>query len=148
MKRDPRRTQETLHLTLDPTTFKTFLRDLIFREAGKPYFKRLAIPRRWRWLGDWRRLPTYQAERQLLPVGGRETDRLIQHFFTTYGRLQAVFQEDGMPITAVQVLRHHCPPLNANIEQIQHLECCLNEQGAYSVALTGGPLIASEDPSR
>ena len=147
MKRDPRYTQETLHLTFDPTTFKILLRDLIFREAGKPYFKRLAIPRRWRWLGDWRPFPTYQAERQLLPVGGRNLDRLIQEFFTTHGRLQAVFQEGGMPITAVQVLRQHCPPLNANLEQVQYLECCLDGQGTYSVALTGGPLMASEDPS-
>jgi hypothetical protein len=141
MKHDPRLTQETLQLEFDPTTFKTLLRDLVFREAGKPYFKHFAIPRHSRWLGAWRRLPTYQAECQLLPVGGHHFDQRIREFFLTYGCLRAVFQASGMPVTAVQVLRQRCPVLNAALEQIQHLECALKSEDRYAVLLTGGLLL-------
>lgn len=141
MKRDPRLTQETLQLEFDPTTFKTLLRDLVFREAGKPYFKHFAIPRRSRWLGAWRRLSTYQAECQLLPVGGHHLDQRIREFFLTHGCLRAVFQASGMPVTAVQVLRQQCLGLNAALEQIQHLECALENEDRYTVCLTGGLLL-------
>ncbi len=52
--------QETLQLRLDAETFKALMRDLLFREAGKPYFKQLYLPRqRWRrLLGDWQPLST------------------------------------------------------------------------------------------
>jgi hypothetical protein len=69
MRYKPRQSQETLQLDLDPSTFKELLRDLLFREAGKPYFKRFATPRRYRFFGAWRTLSTYQAERQILPWG-------------------------------------------------------------------------------
>lgn len=141
MKRDPRLTQETLQLECDPITFKMLLRDLVFREAGKPYFKHFAIPRRSRWLGAWRPLSTYHAERQLLPVGGHHLDQRIREFFLTYGRLRAVFHTSGMPVTAVQVLRQQCPALNAALEQIQYLECALESEKRYEVFLTGGLLL-------
>ena len=138
-KIDPRRTQERLELDLDPATFKECLRDLLFREAGKPYFKRLAIPRRHRLLGAWRTLSTYQAERQMLPVGGRNIDQRIEQFFTLHERLRAEFQEDGMPVSAIHVFLQHCPPRNANLEHIHLLECTLAHGQGYRLTLTGGP---------
>lgn len=138
-RKNSQHTQEALQLDLAPTTFKEFLRDLLFREAGKPYFKRLAIPRRRRLWGTWRTLSTYQAERQLLPVGGRGTDELIKRFFTTHRCLRAEFQEDGMPVTAIHVLQQRCPSHNAALEQIHLLECVLQNDQGYSVHLTGGP---------
>jgi hypothetical protein len=140
MGQDPHGRQETLWLDLDPTTFKELLRDLLFREAGKAYFKRFATPRRYRWLGAWRTLSTYQAERQLLPVGGRNTDQLIRQFFTAHGCLRAEFQEGGLPITAIHVLQQRCPRLNATLEQVRLLECVLHDTETYRVSLTGGPL--------
>lgn len=147
MRQDPHCRQETLRLDLDAATFKELLRDLLFREAGKGYFKRFATPRRYRWLGAWRTLSTYQAERQLLPVGGRNTDQLIRQFFTTHGCLRAEFQESGLPVRAVQVLRQLCPPLNAALEQVQVLECALADTDHYHVSLTGGPLPPSTTPA-
>jgi hypothetical protein len=149
MHKDPHRSQETLQLDLDPATFKELLRDLLFREAGKPYFKRFATPRQYRLFGAWRTLSTYQAERQLLPVGGQNTDQLIQQFFTTHRCLRVEFQENGMPVTAVRVLRQLCPSRNAALEQIQCLECVGNTTTYYRVSLTGGllPLPASPPPS-
>ncbi len=141
MATDPQGMQEILQLTLAPETFKELLRDLLFRETGKPYFKRLHIPRqRWRRvLGPWQPLPTYQAERQLLPVGGRNTDQRIRQFFLTYERLQAEFHEGGMPVTAIHVLRQRCPALNAALEHVHILECMTAAQDTYSVQLLGGP---------
>jgi len=129
--------QETLQLRLDAATFKELLRDLIFRETGKPYFKQLHIPRqRWRrMLGDWQPLTPYQAERELLPVGGRDIDSRIWQFFLTYERLQAEFHAGGMPVTAIYVLRQHCPPLNAALEHV------------YRLDLRGGP-APPPDPKR
>jgi hypothetical protein len=69
MRYKPRQSQETLQLDLDPSTFKELLRHLLFRKAGKPYFKRFATPRHYRFFGAWRTLSTYQAERQILPWG-------------------------------------------------------------------------------
>jgi hypothetical protein len=135
----PLHTQEELRLDLDPATFKAFLRDLLFREAGKPYFKRLAIPRRHRLRGAWRTLSTYQAERQLLPVGGRNTDQLIEHFFTTHAYLRAEFQEDGMPVSAIHVLQQHCSCRNVALERIHMLDCRLEPNRGYTVVLIGGP---------
>jgi hypothetical protein len=140
MRKDPHRQQETLQLDLDVSTFKELLRDLLFREAGKPYFKRFATPRRYRWLGAWRTLSTYQAERQLLPVGGRNTDQLIRQTLTTHGCLRVEFQETGMPVTAIRVLQERCLPLNTALEQVQILECMLNSADYYRVSLIGGPL--------
>jgi hypothetical protein len=136
---DPHQTQETLQLDLDATIFKEFLRDLLFREAGKPYFKRLVVPSHRRLFGAWRTLSTYQAERQLLPVGGRDIDHLIREFFTVHECLRAEFQEGGMPVTAIYVLRQRCPALNAALEQIQRLECTLNRGEHYRVHCIGGP---------
>jgi hypothetical protein len=144
MRKDPQRSQETLQLDLDPATFKELLRDLLFREAGKPYFKRFATPRRYRLFGAWRTLSTYQAERQLLPVGGQNTDQLIHQFFTTHSCLRVEFQEDGMPVTAVRVLRQLCLPRNAALEHIQILECVLAGVGPYRVSLTGLPIPSPE----
>jgi hypothetical protein len=138
MRKEPHRSQETLQLDLDPATFKELLRDLLFREAGKPYFKRFATPRRYRLFGAWRTLSTYQAERQLLPVGGHNTDQRIQQFFTTHECLRVEFQEDGMPVTAVRVLRQLCPPRNAALEYVQYLACVGNATAYYRVSLTGG----------
>jgi len=112
---------------------------LLFREAGQPYFKRFAVPRRRRWLGPWRTLSTYQAESQLLPVGGRETQRLIEQFFTTHACLRAEFHKGGMPVTAIWVIRQRCPTLNAALARIDRLECAHNGQGGYQISLTGGP---------
>jgi hypothetical protein len=139
MRKAPQCPQETLQLDLDAATFKELLRDLLFREAGKPYFKRFAIPRRRRFFGAWQVLSTYQAERQLLPVGKQGIDHLIRQFFTTHGRLRAEFQEGGMPVTAIHVLRQRCLSRNAALEQIQVLECALNGGEHYSVHLLGGP---------
>jgi hypothetical protein len=139
MKQAPQPPQETLRLELDATTFKAFLRDLLFREAGKPYFKRLALPRRHRFLGAWRTLPTYQAERQLLPVGGRHIDQLIRQFFISHARLRAEFQDTGMPVSAIHVLHQRCPARNAALERIRYLECALDDPLGYSLLLTGGP---------
>jgi hypothetical protein len=139
MKRSSPSPQERVQLDFDVVTMKELLRDLLFREAGQAYFKRLAVPRRHRWLGAWRTLPTYQAEQQLLPVGGRDIDRLIQQFFTTYTCLRAEFHDSGMPVTAIRVLRLHCPTLNAALERIHRLECAADAQGVYHVSLLGGP---------
>jgi hypothetical protein len=139
MKRSSPSPQERVQLDFDVVTMKELLRDLLFREAGQAYFKRLAVPRRHRWLGAWRTLPTYQAEQQLLPVGGRDIDRLIQQFFTTYTCLRAEFHDGGMPVTAIRVLRLHCPTLNAALERIHRLECAADAQGVYHVSLLGGP---------
>ncbi len=131
--------QERVQLDFDLVTVKELLRDLLFREAGQAYFKRLAVPRQRRWLGAWRTLSTYQAEKQLLPVGGRDTNRLIQQFFTTHACLRAEFHEGGMPVTAIRVLRLHCPALNAALERIHCLECAAAAQDVYHVLLLGGP---------
>ena len=139
MPRRSRPPQETLLLDLDASAFKEFLRDLLFREAGKPYFKRLAIPRRYRFFGAWRTLSTYQAERQLLPVGGRNTDERIRQFFTVHLCLRAEFQEGGMPVTAIRVLRQSCPPQNITLEHVARLECALHSSTHYRLQLLGGP---------
>lgn len=139
MKRTPQQPLERAHFDLDLATVKELLRDLLFREAGQPYFKRFAVPRQRRWLGPWRTLSIYQAERQLLPVGGRETNRLIQQFFTTHTCLRAEFHAGGMPVTAIRVLRQRCATLNAALACIQSLECAHDGQGSYQIALTGGP---------
>jgi hypothetical protein len=138
MPKDPHRRQETLQLDLDPATFKELLRDLLFREAGKPYFKRFATPRRYRLFGAWRTLSTYRAERQLLPVGGHNTDQRIEQFFTTHECLRVEFQADGMPVTAVRVLRQLCPPRNAALQHVHCLECVAHAMTHYRVSLTGG----------
>jgi hypothetical protein len=141
MAKNPQPPQESLQLVLDAVTFKELLRDLLFREAGKPYFKSFHIPRR-RWcrlLGTWRTLPTYQAERQLLPVGVRNSDQRIQEFFTTYVRLRTEFQEGGMPVTAIRVLQQRCPALNAALAYVHWLECTPDDQEQYyQVQLAGG----------
>src|SRR5438128_8357934 len=131
--------QERVQLDLALVTVKELLRDLLFREAGQAYFKRLAIPRQHRWLSAWRTLSTYQAEKQLLPVGGRDTNRLIQQFFTTHACLRAEFHAGGMPVTAIRVLRLHCPVLNTALERIHCLECAAAAQDVYRVLLLGGP---------
>ena len=143
MKRTQQQPQEKVRLDLDLVTFKELLRDLLFREAGQPYFKRLAVPRRHRWFGVWRTLFTYQAERQLLPVGGRDTDRLIKEFFTTHVCLRVEFHEGGMPVLAIRVLRQRCPMINAALERIHLMECARDGQGGYHVCLTGGPASPS-----
>jgi hypothetical protein len=139
MKRTSPSPQERVQLDFDVVTMKELLRDLLFREAGQAYFKRLAVPRRHRWLGAWRTLPTYEAEQQLLPVGGRDINRLVQQFFTTYACLRVEFHDGGMPVTAIRVLRLHCPTLNAALERIYRLECATDAQGVYHVSLLGGP---------
>jgi hypothetical protein len=133
--------QETLQLRLDAATFKALMRDLLFREAGKPYFKQFSLPRqRWRrWLGDWRPLSTYVAEKGLLPVGGRQIDQHIRNFFTANERLQATFQEGGMPVTAIFVLQQLCPQLNAALEHVHRIECAIHDEHHYQVDLQGGP---------
>jgi len=138
MKRTPQQPPARAQLVLDLVSVKELLRDLLFREAGQPYFKRLAVPRRRRWLGPWRTLSTYQAERQLLPVGGRETNRRIEQFFTIHACLRAEFHEGGMPATAIRVLRQHGPTLPAVLTHIYSLECAPDGQGGYQIALTGG----------
>src|SRR5919198_3404957 len=139
MKRASAQPQERVQLAFDLVTVKELLRDLLFREAGQAYFKRLAVPRQRRWLGPWRTLSPYQAEKQLLPVGGRDTDRLIQQFFTTHKCLRAEFHEGGMPVTAIRVLRLHCPARIAALEPIHCLECAATAPDVYHVLLLGGP---------
>ena len=139
--------QARVELDFALVTVKELLRDLLFREAGQAYFKRLAIPRQRRWLSAWRTLSTYQAEQQLLPVGGRDTNRLIQQFFTTHACLRAEFHEGGMPVTAIHVLRLHCPALNAALERIYYLECTATTQELYQVLLLGGPALPPEPSS-
>jgi hypothetical protein len=139
MKRASPQHQERLQLNFDLVTVKELLRDLLFREAGQAYFKRLAVPRQHRWLGAWRTLSTYQAEQQLLPVGGRDTNRLIQQFFATHACLRAEFRDGGMPVTAIRVLRLHCPTINAALERIHRLECAAEAHDVYHVSLLGGP---------
>jgi hypothetical protein len=143
MKRASPQPQETVQLDFELVTVKELLRDLLFREAGQAYFKRLAVPRQHRWLSAWRTLSTYQAEQQLLPVGGRDTNRLIQQFFTTHTCLRAEFHDGGMPVTAIRVLRLHCPALNASLERIHCLECTAEAQGVYHISLLGGPVPPS-----
>ena len=150
MATDPReRTQATLQLRLDAETFKALMRDLLFREAGKPYFKQLYLPRqRWqRLLGDWRPLSTYEAEKAMLPVGGRQIDQHIRNFFTANERLRATFQEGGMPVTAIFVLQQHCPQLNAALEHVHQIECAIHDAYHYQVDLQGGP-APPPDPHR
>lgn len=138
---------EKLRVTFDPATFKAFLRDLLFREAGKPYFKRLVIPRRrYRLLGAWQTFSVLQAERQLLPVGKRNTDDLIRQFFTDYSRLRAEFQEGGMPITAIHILQQHRPLQPATLEHIHWLECARDNDTTYHVDLAGGPAPPPAEP--
>ena len=132
--------QERVQLDFDLITIKELLRDLLFREAGQAYFKRLAVPRQRRWLGAWRTLSIPQAEKQLLPVGGRDTNHLMQQFFTTHACLRAEFHAGGMPVTAVRVLRLHGPALNAALERIHCLECAAAAQDIYHVLLHGGPI--------
>ncbi|MBM3225839.1 MAG: hypothetical protein FJZ47_18860 [Candidatus Tectomicrobia bacterium] len=112
---------------------------MLFREAGQPYFKRLAVPRRYRWLGAWRTLSTYAAEQQLLPVGGRDLHHRIQQFFATHTRLRIEFQLGGMPSTAIRVLRQHSSPSAAALARIHCLECTAQTQDTYQVILVGGP---------
>ena len=138
MRRTPQAPAEIVQLTLEPQLFKELLRDLLFREAGRWYFKRLAIPRRYRWLSPWRTLPLPQAERQLLPVGGRHTEQRIQEFFTRHTVLRAEFYQGGMPVTAVRVLRQHCLPLNGALERVYSLECRHATATAYQIAVVGG----------
>lgn len=139
MKRAVPQPLERVQLDVDLATVKELLRDLLFREAGQVYFKRLAVPRQRRWLSPWRTLSTYQAEQQLLPVGGRDINRLIQQFFLTNACLRAEFQEGGMPVTAIRVLRLQCPALNAALERIHCLECAAAAQDVYHISLLGGP---------
>ena len=138
-KRTSPQSQERVQLAFDLVTVKELLRDLLFREAGQAYFKRLAVPRQRRWRGAWRTLSTYQAEQLLLPVGGRDSNRLIQQFFTIHACLRAEFHDDGMPVTAIRVLRLHCPTMNAALERIHRLECAAAAQDIYHVSLLGGP---------
>lgn len=150
MAHNPEAMQESLLLTYDATTFKELLRDLLFREAGKPYFKSFHIPRqRWRRvLGEWKVLPTYQAERALLPVGARNTDERVRAFFTAHACFRAAFHEGGMPVVAVNVLRQRCPALNAALEHVHLLECWHDGTLEYVVQLTGGAAPPLESPSR
>jgi hypothetical protein len=142
MARDPRLTQETFQCALDPTTFKSLLRDLLFRETGKPYFKGLYVPRPRRLFGRaWRLVSRYSAEQHMLPVGGQDTDGRIRQFFTTHKQLRVVLQAWGMPVRAVQVLQQQCAVHNAVVEQVQLLECTWDSDlQAYVVTVTGGPL--------
>jgi len=142
--------QEILQLQLDAATFKAFMRDLLFREAGKPYFKQLYLPRqRWRrLLGDWQPLSTYEAEKAMLPVGGRQIDRHIRDFFITHERLQVTFQEGGMPITAIFVLQQRCPTLNVALEHVHRIECAIYDEHDYRVDLQGGPTPPPEPNQR
>jgi hypothetical protein len=136
----------TSQIDLDPITFKAFLRDLLFREAGKPYFKRLLLPRRrYRLLGAWQSFSILQAERQLLPVGGRNIDTLIRQFFTDHTCLRAEFQEGGMPTTTIYVLRQHCPVYHPALERVHMLECTRLDDAVYRVDITGGPAPSPSD---
>ena len=145
MKRTPQPPEETVQLDLELNLVKELLRDLLFREAGQPYFRRFAVPRRRRWFGAWRTLSTYQAERQLLPVGGRDMNRLIQAFFTTHSCLRAEFYQDGMPVSAIGVLRQCCPPLHPLLVRIYSLECAQNDRGGYQISLRGSPGTTCRD---
>lgn len=139
---DPQLIQETFQCVLDPATFKTLLRDLLFREAGKPYFKGFYVPRPRRFFSSvWQTVSRYEAEQHMLPVGGQDTDRLIRQFFMTHKQLRVVFQAWGMPVRVVQVLWQQSTAHNAAVEQVQSLECALESQhNAYVVAVTGGPI--------
>jgi hypothetical protein len=56
-----------------------------------------------------------------------------------------------MPVTAIRVLRLHCPALNAALEHIHCLECAADAQGVYHVSLLGGPAsppVPSPTPGR
>lgn len=129
-----------MRVIFDPATFKAFLRDLLFREAGKPYFKRLLLPRRrYRLLGAWQSLSVLQAERQILPVGKRDIDARIRQFFTDHTCLRAEFQEGGMPTTAIHVLQQHRPRQPDSLEHVHWLECALASDTTYHVDLGGGP---------
>jgi len=139
MKRSPQQPQEEVQLALELVTVKELLRDLLFREAGQVYFKRFAVPRPRCRCGTWRPLPTYQAERQLLPVGGRDMNRHIEQFFTIHACLRAEFHQGGMPITAIWVLRQRCPELNPALGRVYSLECTPRHQGIYQIAISGGP---------
>ncbi len=138
MRRAPQLPTTTVQFHLALPVLKELLRDLLFREAGQPYFKRLAVPHRRRWFGLWRTLSTYQAERQLLPVGGRDTNRLIQEFFQTHVTLRAEFQQGGMPVTAIRVLRQYCLPLDETLARVHTLECAYDVSAEYRVAVVGG----------
>lgn len=138
-----------MRVIFDPATFKAFLRDLLFREAGKPYFKRLVLPRRrYRLLGAWQPFSVLQAERQLLPVGGRNIDALIRQFFTDHACLRAEFQEGGMPTTAIHVLHQHRPLQPSGLAHVHWLECVLAHDAAYQVDLSGGPAPSPAEPHR
>ena len=50
MRRASLQPHERVQLDFDLVTVKELLRDLLFREAGQAYFKRLAVPRQRRWL--------------------------------------------------------------------------------------------------
>src|SRR5207237_6252506 len=138
MRRASPQLQARVQLDFDLVTVKELLRDLLFREAGQAYFKRLVIPSQRRWLGAWRTLSTYQAEKQLLPVGGRDTNRLIQQFFTTHACLRAEFHAGGMPVTAIRLLRHHGPTVNAALTHLHSLEFAHDGQGCHQITRTGG----------
>ncbi len=129
----------TVHVSMPPDLFKALLRDLLGREAGQPYFKCLAIPRRYRWFGAWRRLPTYQAEQQLLPIGGRQLDARIRQFFVTHGHLRAIFQEGGMPLYAIYVMQHYSAQFPQELARIVQLDCTFHTDGSYQVTLLGTP---------
>ena len=58
MRRTALQPQERVQLDFDLATVKELWRDLLFREAGQAYFKRLTVPRQRRWLGAWRTLST------------------------------------------------------------------------------------------
>ncbi len=140
---------EKLQVAFDPTTFKAFLRDLLFREAGKPYFKRLVLPRhRYRLLGAWQTFSVLQAEHQLLPVGGRNIDALIRQFFTDHPCLRVEFQAGGMPTTAIHVLQQHRPLQPATLEHVHWLQCALANDTTYHVDLSGGPAPPPTDTRR
>ncbi len=124
-------------LSMPPDLFKALLRDLLGREAGQPYFKCLVIPRRYRWLGAWQRLPTYHAEQQLLPIGGRQLDERIRQFFITHGHLRAIFQEGGMPLYAIYLMQHYAAQFPQGLARIVQLDCTLQTDGSYQVIVLG-----------
>lgn len=126
-------------LDMPAAVFKAFLRDLLGREAGQPYFKHLAIPRRYRWLGAWQRLSTYRAEQQLLPIGGRQLDARIRQFFVTHGALRALFQGDGMPLYAMYLMHDYTEQFPEGLARILQFDCTLHTETLYRVILHGGP---------
>jgi hypothetical protein len=144
MKRTAPSPEVQARLVFDLVTIKEFLRDLLFREAGQAYFKRLAVPRRRRWLSAWRTLSTYQAEQLLLPVGGRDLNQRIVHFFTLHACLRVEFHEGGMPLTAIRVLRLQSGALPTALVCVYHLECTVDDHGAYYLLLCGGPAPPGE----